>query len=186
MTSGQFPVLRAWGDKVSGVALVMREGFSPRYDLDRLTGVISRPGHSAEGESVAGRILLIPTVKGGVAGGWAFADLLHKGIAPRALVFGRLNPVMVQGAVLARLPIMEGLPPEALRRIRTGDLIEVDPAARCVRLVAPADAGPAGPPAAALQPPRRLVPASPNTAAPASSQVAGSGTGTGSGASSGS
>ena len=137
MTSGQFPVLRAWGDKVSGVALVMREGFSPRYDLDRLTGVISRVGHSAEGQSVAGRILVIPTVKGGVAGGWAFADLLHKGIAPRALVFGRLNPVMVQGAVLARLPIMEGLPPEALQRIRTGDLIEVDPAARCVRLVAP-------------------------------------------------
>jgi predicted aconitase with swiveling domain len=137
MKPDQFPVRRAWGDKVSGTALVMREGFSPRYDLDRLTGVISRVGHSVEGESVAGRILVIPTVKGGVAGGWAFADMLHKGIAPRALVFGRLNPVMVQGAVLARLPIMEGLPQEALQRIRTGDLIEVDPAEGSVRIIAP-------------------------------------------------
>ena len=38
-------VERAWG-AVDGTALVMREGFSPRYDLDRLTGVISRIGHS--------------------------------------------------------------------------------------------------------------------------------------------
>jgi predicted aconitase with swiveling domain len=52
---------------VEAPVLVMKEGFSPRYDLDRWSGVISRIGHSAEGESIKGRILLIPTVKGGVA-----------------------------------------------------------------------------------------------------------------------
>lgn len=101
-------VHRAWGNQISGKALVMREGFSPRYDLDRWTGIISRIGHSAEGESIEDKILIIPTTKGGVAGGWAFFDLLKKGIAPKALIFGKLNPVMVQGAVLARMPIMEG------------------------------------------------------------------------------
>lgn len=141
MKQDRFPVSRAWGEKVAGLALVLREGFSPRYDLDRLTGVISRVGHSAEGESIAGRILLIPTVKGGVAGGWAFADLVHKGIAPRAFVFGKLNPVMVQGAVLARLPIMEGIAQDALLQIRTGDLVEVDPGERCVRLLGRASEG---------------------------------------------
>lgn len=135
MTPTEFPVQRAWGRKVAGPALVLQEGFSPRYDLDRLTGVISRPGHSAEGESIAGRILLVPTVKGGVAGGWAFADLLHKGIAPLGLVFGKLNPVMVQGAVLAGLPIVDGLTQPAFQRIRTGDRLEVDPAGRYVRLL---------------------------------------------------
>ena len=40
-------VHRAWGPMIEAPALVMREGFSPRYDLDRLTGVISRIGHSA-------------------------------------------------------------------------------------------------------------------------------------------
>ena len=135
MKSTEFQVTRAWGEKVTGTALVMREGFSPRYDLDRLTGVISRAGHSAEGASIAGRILFIPTVKGGVAGGWAFVDLLHKGMAPCALVFGRLNPVMVQGAVLAKLPIAEGLAADALHRIRSGDLVEFDPQQRCVRLL---------------------------------------------------
>lgn len=121
---------RAWGHRVKGRALVMREGFSPRYDLDRLTGIISRIGHSAEGESICDRIIIIPTAKGGVAGGWAFYDLLQKGIAPKALVFGKLNPVMVQGAVLAGMPIMEQWEEDALTLVKSGDEVELDPAAR--------------------------------------------------------
>ena len=129
-------VLRGYGHAVEGEALVMREGFSPRYDLDRISGVISRIGHSVEGLSVKDRILVIPTVKGGVAAGWAFFDLLHKGIAPKGLVFGRLNPVMVQGAVLAKMPITEGWSVNALDVISTGDLIRLDPEARTITVLA--------------------------------------------------
>lgn len=128
-------VKRAWGQAIEARALVMREGFSPRYDLDRWSGVISRIGHSAEGESIRDRVLVIPTTKGGVAGGWAFFDLLHKGIAPKALVFGKLNPVMVQGAVLAGLPVTEGWDEDALQLVRTGDMLRIDPAARSITLL---------------------------------------------------
>ena len=132
-------VLRGYGHAVEGEALVMREGFSPRYDLDRISGVISRIGHSVEGLSVKDRILVIPTVKGGVAAGWAFFDLLHKGIAPKGLVFGRLNPVMVQGAVLAKMPITEGWSVNALDVIATGDRIRLDPEARTITVLARAN-----------------------------------------------
>lgn len=128
---------RARGGVVEGSALVMREGFSPRYDLDRTTGIISRIGHSAEGESLRDRIVVIPTAKGGVAGGWAFFDLSSKGFAPRALVFGKLNPVMVQGAVLAGLTISEGWSEDPLACLRTGDRVRVDPQARTLTLLAP-------------------------------------------------
>ena len=126
--------LRGWGPTVEGEALVMREGFSPRYDLDRWTGVISRIGHSAEGQSIKDRILVIPTVKGGVAAGWAFFDLLHKGIAPRGLVFGKLNPVMVQGAVLARMPIVEGWSPP-MNDLRSGDLLRLVPGSKRIEVL---------------------------------------------------
>jgi predicted aconitase with swiveling domain len=128
-------VQKAWGPVVEGEALVMREGFSPRYDLDRTTGLISRIGHSVEGHQVKDRILVIPTSKGGVAGGWAFFDMLHKGIAPMALVFGKLNPVMVQGAVLARMPVTEGWSVNALDHIATGDVVRIDPAQRTLTVV---------------------------------------------------
>ena len=127
--SAVIEVVRGWGPTVEGEALVLREGFSPRYDLDRWTGLISRIGHSAEGQSIKDRILIIPTVKGGVAAGWAFFDLLHKGIAPRGLIFGRLNPVMVQGAVLAHMPIVEGWS-IAIAAIRTGDWIRMTPSSQ--------------------------------------------------------
>ena len=137
MTSGMkvVNVSRGWGPVVEGVVLIMREGFSPRYDLDRWTGLISRIGHSAEGESIRNRILVIPTSKGGVAGGWAFYDLLNKGIAPKALVFGKLNPVMVQGAVLARMAVTEGWDQDLPALLRRGDSVRVDPGSKTITVL---------------------------------------------------
>lgn len=120
-------VTRAIGKPISGEVVVFKEGFSPRYDLDRTTGMISRRGHSAEGKSIKDKILVIPTAKGGVAGGWAFRDLVYKDFAPKAFVFGKLNPVMVQGAVFAGLPITEGWTPDALGVLQTGDTVSIDP-----------------------------------------------------------
>jgi predicted aconitase with swiveling domain len=99
---------------VEGEAVLSTEGFSPRYDLDRWTGVITKPGHRLEGTNIRDKILFFPTAKGGIAAGWAFFDIKHKGIAPRALVFGVTNPVMVQGAVFADLTITEGWSPHPL------------------------------------------------------------------------
>jgi predicted aconitase with swiveling domain len=126
---------RGFGPAVEGEAVVSDEGFSPRYDLDRWTGVITKPGHRLEGVSIKDRICFFPTAKGGIAAGWAFNDIKAKGIAPRAFVFGVTNPVMVQGAVLAGIPITEGWSEDPRRLLRTGDLVRVDPARRVVELL---------------------------------------------------
>ncbi len=137
-------VHRASGEVVEGVALVSREGFSPRYDLDRWTGEISRPGHDIEGDNVTDRILFFPSAKGGIAAGWAFHDLKAKGIAPKAIIFGVTNPVMVQGAIFAGITITEGWSRNPLELIKTGDFVRVDPANRKVEVLegGPADSEP--------------------------------------------
>lgn len=89
---------------------------------------------SGNGPSGAGHQLTL-AVQGGVAGGWAFFDLLHKRIAPMALDFGKLNPVMVQGAVLARITITEGWSEYALDLIKTGDVVRVDPQAKKITVL---------------------------------------------------
>ena len=132
---GKIRLTRAFGATVEGVALVSTEGFSPRYDLDRTTGIITKIGHALEGRSLKDCILVTPSAKGGVAAGWAFLDMKAKGFAPRALVFGRTNPVMVQGAVFADITITEGWQPDALKALRTGDLVRVDANARTLQLV---------------------------------------------------
>ncbi len=128
-------VERAAGEVVEGEALVSVEGFSPRYDLDRWTGEISRPGHDIEGENIKDKILFFPSAKGGIAAGWAFHDLKTKGIAPKALVFGVTNPVMVQGAVFAGITITEGWSRDPLEVIRTGDTVKVDPSNKTIEIL---------------------------------------------------
>lgn len=138
MSATRKPVIRvrrAFGSVVEGEALVSREGFSPRYDLDRWTGLISRPGHALEGHNLKDKILITPSAKGGIAAGWAFYDIKHKGIAPKAFVFGVTNPVMVQGAVFAGITITEGWSRDPYRWIATGDVVRVDPARRTIELI---------------------------------------------------
>ncbi len=120
-------VERAYGEPVEGEAVVSEEGFSPRYDLDRWSGTITRPGHELEGTSLKDKICFFPTAKGGIAAGWAFYDIKWKKIAPRAFIFGVPNPVMVQGAIFAGIPITEGWSPHPRGLVKTGDRVRVDP-----------------------------------------------------------
>jgi uncharacterized protein len=58
---------RGIGPAVTGTALVAADNFSARYDLDRTSGVFSRPTHKLAGQSYVDRILVLDGAKGGVA-----------------------------------------------------------------------------------------------------------------------
>jgi predicted aconitase with swiveling domain len=135
-------VRRAFGPVVEGEAVLSDEGFSPRYDLDRWTGVITKPGHKLEGINIRDKILFFPTAKGGIAAGWAFYDIKSKGIAPKAFIFGVTNPVMVQGAVFAEMTITEGWSRDPRSCIQTGDIVRVDPRKKLITLLKPATGKP--------------------------------------------
>lgn len=122
------------GRSVRGVALVSRHGFSARYDVDRDRGVFSRGSHDLYGESLVGKVLVCDTAKGGIATSWMLLDMVARGVAPLAILFRTTNPVMVQGAVLAGLPMMHRLEPDPVTTIRTGDEVELDPGAGTVRV----------------------------------------------------
>jgi len=116
------------GPVVEGQALVSAHGFSARYDLNRKLGTFSREAHDLYGQSVVGRVLVHPTAKGGVATAWALLEMRECGTAPLGLIFSTTNPIMVQGAVLAGLPLMHRLEPDPPSTIRTGDWLRLDPA----------------------------------------------------------
>ena len=129
-------VQRAFGPVVEGEALVSEEGFSPRYDLDRWSGLITKPGHKLEGLSIVDKVCFFPTAKGGIAAGWAFYDIRAKGIAPKAFLFGVTNPVMVQGAVFSSITITEGFDRAPREVVKTGDRVRVDPSRKVVEVLA--------------------------------------------------
>src|SRR2546426_3906111 len=78
----EFKARHAMGRKVTGTALVAHDGLSARYDLNRLTGVFSRPAHKLVGLSYVDRILVLDTAKGGVATAWMLHEMKSRNMVP--------------------------------------------------------------------------------------------------------
>ena len=117
------------GRRVEGSALVAKDGFSARYDLDRLRGVFTRPEHKLAGVSYVGRVLVLDAAKGGVATAWMLHEMKSRGVVPAALVLNAVNPIMVQGAALADFTMISGFDIDITQAIPNGAMVEVDPTA---------------------------------------------------------
>jgi predicted aconitase with swiveling domain len=124
-----FSCRQALGAITEGRVLVSMRTFSPRYDLDRENGIFSRSDHPLRGERIAGRILVSPGVQGGIAGGWAFMMMRGRNVGFAGLVFGKINPVMVQGAAAAGIPLLAGVDPAIFDVLRNRDRVRLEPAA---------------------------------------------------------
>jgi len=122
-----FRARHAMGRSVRGIALVANDGFSARYDLDRIAGLFSRPTHKLTGQSYVGRILVLDTAKGGVATAWMLHEMQSRGMAPLALVFNSVNPILAQGAALGDVPMLAGFDEDITAAIPNGSELEVDP-----------------------------------------------------------
>jgi len=116
----------AIGKPVKGEALVAKDGFSARYDLDRVAGTFSRPAHKLAGQSYAGRILVLDTAKGGVASAWMLREMASRGVVPLALVFNSVNPILVQGAAFGEVTLLAGFDGDVTALVPHGATVEID------------------------------------------------------------
>jgi len=125
----------AIGSPVTGHALVARDGFSARYDLDRVQGIFSRPAHKLAGESYVGKILVLDTAKGGVASAWMLHEMASRGVAPLALVFNSVNPILVQGAAFGDIPMLAGFDGDITALVPNGAQVTIEPQKRVLRIL---------------------------------------------------
>ena len=130
MTEQVFYARSGMGGKAQGRALVAKDGFSARYDLDRIKGIFSRPEHKLAGECYIGRILVLDAAKGGVATAWMLHEMKARGIVPAALVLNTVNPIMVQSAALADFTMISGFEIDITQVVPNSAMVEVDAGAR--------------------------------------------------------
>jgi hypothetical protein len=123
----EFRAAAAMGRRARGRALVAKDGFSARYDLDRINGIFSRRDHKLAGQSYVGRILVLDVAKGGVATAWMLHEMAARNLMPAALVLNRANPIMVQGAALTDFTLMSGFDSDITGAVPNDALIEIDP-----------------------------------------------------------
>ncbi len=117
------------GPRVEGQALVAKDNFSARYDLDRLKGIFSRPAHALAGQTYVDKIIVLNTAKGGVASAWMLYEMASRGMAPKALLFNAANTILAQGAALAEMALCDRFEAgDVTSLIDTGDQLIVEPA----------------------------------------------------------
>jgi len=118
--------------KRRGKALVSAKPISFLGGIDPDSGKIIEKNHDLAGENIKDKILCFPCGHGSTVGSYVLYSLASKGFAPRAIVNQTADPVVVVGAIIAEIPMVDGID---VQKIPNGTKIEVDADKGLVRLL---------------------------------------------------
>jgi len=131
-------VLRGRGiveGKCTAQALVSNKPISFLGGVDPATGKIIERHLDLYGECIKDKVLCFPHGHGSTVGSYVLYSLAKNGLAPKAIINRRADSVVVVGAVIANIPMIDQVD---INQIRTGDLVEVDAYKGIVKVLKPA------------------------------------------------
>ena len=102
--------------------------------VDPETGVVLERGHTLEGQSIAGKVLVFPSGKGSTVGSYTLYRLKFNGKAPAAVINAECETITAVGCIIAEIPCVDQIP---LAQIHTGDELSVDGEAGTVEILEP-------------------------------------------------
>lgn len=104
-------------------ALVSAKPISFLGGVDPADGKIVERSHDLCGECIKDKILCFPHGHGSTVGSYVLYALAKRKLAPKAIVNKTADPVVVVGAIMANIPMVDQID---VKKLRTGDLLEVD------------------------------------------------------------
>lgn len=118
----------ALGPVVEGYAFVCPTSIQGWSSIDTNTGVVLEKGHIHEGDSFAGKILVVPCSRGSL--GWAgyFHNCYLHGMGPIGFVFTKMDSKCGDAVLSVDCPCVCDFPPEVdpCQEIHDGDYIRLD------------------------------------------------------------
>jgi cis-L-3-hydroxyproline dehydratase len=96
--------------QASGAVLHANTGLSFMGGVDASTGRVIDVHHPLCGQSVAGKVLAIPSGRGSCSGSLVIFELLMNGHAPAALVFRHKETILTLGVLIAAELFQRGIP----------------------------------------------------------------------------
>jgi predicted aconitase with swiveling domain len=113
-----------------GIALVSPEPIGFLGGVDPETGLVVEKGHTLEGQSVVGRVLVFPAGKGSTVGSYTLYRLAKKGLAPAAIINAQSEPIVAVGAIISDIPMVDQIDIEQIATgdqvFITGEIIEIE------------------------------------------------------------
>lgn len=97
------------------------------YLIDPKTGMVIEKGHSLEGKSVAGKILVFPSGKGSsVVQADGMYQLAMRNNSPKAMIIRHPETVLVASAIIMETPMVDRVEEDFYETIKDGDLVRVN------------------------------------------------------------
>lgn len=97
------------------------------YLVEPETGIVIERNHSLEGQSIAGKILVMPSGKGSSV---VQADGLYKlekhDNAPLGIIVQYPDPVLVSGAIVMEIPMVDSVEDSFYEQIKSSKHIKMD------------------------------------------------------------
>jgi len=106
-----------------GLALVSLKPISFLGGVDPNSGILIEKSHDLQGKNIAKKILCFPNGHGSTVGSYVLYSLAKKGIGPKAIINQSADPVIVVGAIIADIPMIDKVD---IKQIETDDEVEVD------------------------------------------------------------
>jgi predicted aconitase with swiveling domain len=112
--------------KASGEALISNEPIGFLGGVDPETGVVIEKGHCLEGKSIVGKVLVFPNGKGSTVGSYVMLQLAKNGKAPAAIINVSAEPIIVVGAIISKIPMVDKPDRDSYSTLKNGQRVEVD------------------------------------------------------------
>ena len=106
-----------------GQALVSLQPISFLGGIDPNSGRIIEKNHDLKGECIKDKVLCFPYGHGSTVGSYVLYSLVKRGLGPKAIVNQVADPVVVVGAIIADIPMVDKI---NIQQIKTDDKVEVD------------------------------------------------------------
>lgn len=110
----------------SGKVLLCKDAISFLGDINPKSGICVAPKHAIEGQCIAGKVLVFPQGKGSTVGSYVLLQLAKNGKAPAAIINSEGEPIIVVGAIISKIPMIDKLEKDPFTFLKNGMKVKVD------------------------------------------------------------
>ncbi|MHA1345521.1 MAG: aconitase X swivel domain-containing protein [Candidatus Heimdallarchaeaceae archaeon] len=120
--------------KVTGSALLSPSPISFLGDVDSETGKIIDSESSVYGKNLKDTIFVFPRGKGSTVGSYIIYGLKVNNVSPLALVVAEAETIVIAGAILADIPLVDLPDKDLFSMVKTGDTITIDTSEKTLKI----------------------------------------------------